>query len=117
MAKYHGKNATVKKNGVAIAEFNNWSIESSVDLVEGQDFGDTWKTSEAGMMSWSGSMVRRFNPCSRVVCSASVIRFLAASLSFCANSPSSIMGKSRKFWYISVSSPTLPPNSPVGTSR
>jgi len=62
MAKYHGKSATVKKNNVAIAEFNNWSIESSVDIVEGQDFGDTWKTGEAGMMGWSGSMGGNLDP-------------------------------------------------------
>jgi hypothetical protein len=62
MAKYHGKNATVKKDGVAIAEFNNWNIESSLDIVEGQDFGDSWKNGEAGMMSWSGSMDGNFDP-------------------------------------------------------
>jgi len=62
MAKYHGKNAVVKKNSVAIAEFNNWTIESSADFVEGQDFGDDWKSSEAGMKSWRGSMGGNLDP-------------------------------------------------------
>ena len=62
MAKYHGKDACVKKNSVAVIEFNNWSIEAAADVAEGQDFGDTWKSGTAGMMGWSGSMEGNFDP-------------------------------------------------------
>ena len=62
MAVYHGKSASVKKATVAVQGLQNWTIESAVDLVEANDFGDTWKSNEAGLASASGSMEGLFDP-------------------------------------------------------
>lgn len=62
MAVYHGKSASVQKATVAIEGLQNWTIESAVDLVEANDFGDTWKSHEGGLASWSGSMEGLFDP-------------------------------------------------------
>lgn len=62
MAVYHGKSAKVDKGGVAVIQITEWTIESSVDLVEITDFGDTWKSNEAGIPSWTGSFAGMADP-------------------------------------------------------
>jgi len=48
-----GKHVLVA-NITEIGNLFGWNIETSLDLVEAASFGDTWKSSEAGMMKWSG---------------------------------------------------------------
>lgn len=42
------------ENITAVGNLFNWTIETSLDLVEANVFGDTWKKSEAGLISWNG---------------------------------------------------------------
>ncbi|NIS75100.1 MAG: hypothetical protein GTO08_07435 [Deltaproteobacteria bacterium] len=41
-------------NITEVGNLTGWSIETNVELVEANVFGDTWKKSEAGMLKWNG---------------------------------------------------------------
>lgn len=62
MPTYHGKNATVKKNDVAIVGINTWTIEETLDTAESTAFGDTSKKHEGGLPGWSGSFEGFWDP-------------------------------------------------------
>ncbi len=62
MAVYHGKSAKVTKNAVAVAGMLEWTIESSLEIVDVTDFGDTYKASEVGFVTWSGTFTGSADP-------------------------------------------------------
>ena len=47
-------------NITVVVQAYEWSLESSLELVDVTDFGDTYKANEAGMMSWTGSISTYF---------------------------------------------------------
>jgi hypothetical protein len=41
-------------NIIEIGNLFSWNLETSLDLAEASVFGDSWKSSEAGQIKWSG---------------------------------------------------------------
>lgn len=62
MATYNGRNATVKKGAVTVAEFASWSLDLSNDEIDTTAFGSTWKKSDVGMRGWSLSIEGHYDP-------------------------------------------------------
>lgn len=58
----HGKDAAIKKNAVAIAYAQEWSIDSALAAEDVTDFGDDWKAFAGGLAEWSGSITCFFDP-------------------------------------------------------
>ena len=56
MAVHTGKEGTVKVGANAIAEIRNYSYEEVGDTVETTALGDTARTFEATLTSWTGSV-------------------------------------------------------------
>lgn len=55
MATYTGKDGQVTVGGNAIGELKDWSLEESMDPIEDTVMGDTARTYNTGLTSWSGS--------------------------------------------------------------
>lgn len=51
-----GSEGVVKNGANAIAEVRGWSIEQQADTVEDTVLGDTSKTFQSSLKSWSGSL-------------------------------------------------------------
>lgn len=51
-----GTEGVVKVGANTIAETRSWSIDQSADTVEDTVLGDTWKTHQVSLKSWSGSL-------------------------------------------------------------
>lgn len=51
-----GSEGVVKNGANTIAEVRGWSIEQQADTVEDTVLGDTWKTYQSSLKSWSGSL-------------------------------------------------------------
>jgi predicted secreted protein len=56
MATLQGNNGTVKVGSVAIAEIRSFSIDETMDTIESTSMGDTYRTFETSLKSWSGSV-------------------------------------------------------------
>lgn len=56
MATLTGNNGTVKVGSVAVAEIRSFSIDESMDTIESTSMGDTYRTFETSLKSWSGSI-------------------------------------------------------------
>ena len=62
MAVMHGKDAAIKKDSVAVAYAQEWSIDSGLSAEDVTDFGDDWKAFAGGLAEWSGTMNCFFDP-------------------------------------------------------
>lgn len=62
MAVYHGKSAKVTKNLVSVTGMLEWTIETSLEIVDVTDFGDTYKASIVGFVTWTGSFAGIADP-------------------------------------------------------
>ena len=56
MATLTGNNGTVKVGSVAIAEIRSFSVDETMDTIESTSMGDTYRTFETSLKSWSGSV-------------------------------------------------------------
>lgn len=56
VTKLSGINGLIYVSGNEIAGANAWELNVEHGAVEGAVFGDLWKTNQAGMMGWSGSI-------------------------------------------------------------
>ena len=56
MANHKGSEGVVKSGANTIAEVRSYSIETQMDPIEDSVMGDTWKTHQSGMQSWSGQL-------------------------------------------------------------
>lgn len=57
MATHHGKAGVVRSGATnALAEVTEFSIEESVDVVDDTVMGDTSKTNQIGVKSWTASV-------------------------------------------------------------
>lgn len=56
MATLTGNNGTVKVGSVAIAEIRSFSVDETMDTIESTSMGDTYRTYETSLKSWSGSV-------------------------------------------------------------
>lgn len=58
MAAIHGKlgSATFKTICSSAIELLSWSIDTSADIAETTDMGDTWKGYLAGFLDWTASL-------------------------------------------------------------
>jgi len=55
MANHKGSEGNVKVGSDAIAELKSWSLEETGDTIEDSTMGDTARTFQSGLTSWSGS--------------------------------------------------------------
>lgn len=62
MAVYHGKSAKVTKTAVSVVGMLEWTIETSLEIVDVTDFGDTYKASIVGFVTWTGSFGGQGDP-------------------------------------------------------
>ena len=56
MATLTGNNGTVKVGSAAIAEIRSFSVDETMDTIESTSMGDTYRTFETSLKSWSGSV-------------------------------------------------------------
>jgi len=56
MATLTGNNGTVKVGANAIAEIRSFSVDETADTIESTAMGDTYRTFEASLKSWNGSV-------------------------------------------------------------
>lgn len=56
MANHKGSEGTVKIGSNAVAEVRSWSLEESGDTIEDSVMGDSARTFQAGLTTWTGSM-------------------------------------------------------------
>lgn len=56
MTTYTGQNGTVKDASNAVAEVRNFSVSQSADVLEDTVMGDSWKSNQASLKSWSASI-------------------------------------------------------------
>lgn len=56
MANHKGSEGTVKVGANAIAEIRSWSLEHTIDTLEDTTMGDTARTYQTGIPSFSGSV-------------------------------------------------------------
>jgi hypothetical protein len=57
-----GRAGTVKKNGVSIAQVQDWKIDSSLDIKDGTCLLDTSKVKLGDLSDWKGTMSLLFDP-------------------------------------------------------
>jgi hypothetical protein len=62
MSKIKGKDATIKKNSVAVAYMHEWNINVAIDEEDLSDFGDDWKEVGGNLAEWDGDMTGFFDP-------------------------------------------------------
>ncbi len=56
MATLTGNSGTVKVGANAIAEIRSFSVDETADTIESTSMGDTYRTFEASLKSWNGSV-------------------------------------------------------------
>jgi len=56
MATLTGNSGTVKVGANAIAEIRSFSVDETMDTIESTSMGDTYRTFETSLKSWSGSV-------------------------------------------------------------
>jgi|TARA_X000001382_G_scaffold83848_1_gene59331 predicted secreted protein len=56
MATLTGNSGTVKVGANAIAEIRSFSVDETADTIESTAMGDTYRTFEASLKSWNGSV-------------------------------------------------------------
>jgi hypothetical protein len=56
MATLTGNNGTVKVGSNAVAEIRSFSVDETMDTIESTSMGDTYRTFETSLKSWSGSV-------------------------------------------------------------
>lgn len=56
MATLTGNNGTVLVGSDAIAEIRSFSVDETMDTIESTSMGDTYRTFETSLKSWSGSV-------------------------------------------------------------
>lgn len=61
MAEKHGKDATIKKNNVAIAFANEWSIDFAMDSHDLTSYGADWQAMSGGIMRATGTFTCFFD--------------------------------------------------------
>jgi hypothetical protein len=62
MSIQKGRSGAVKKNSIAIAQVQNWKIDSSVDIKDTTCLGDVSKGKMADLLDWKGTMDLLFDP-------------------------------------------------------
>ncbi len=55
-APFHGKDARIEKNNVAMAYSTGWTITASLDMADYTSQGDAWKSGLPGLAGWNGSI-------------------------------------------------------------
>ena len=56
MANHKGSDGTVHVGSDAIGEIRSWSLESTADTIEDSVMGDSARTYQVGLASWSASV-------------------------------------------------------------
>ena len=56
MANHRGSDGTVHVGSDAIGEIRSWSLESTADTIEDSVMGDSARTYQVGLASWSASV-------------------------------------------------------------
>jgi hypothetical protein len=56
MANHRGSDGTVHVGTDAVAEIRSWSLESTADTIEDSVMGDSARTYQVGLASWSASV-------------------------------------------------------------
>tara|TARA_R100000664_G_C2735843_1_gene125318 strand:- start:875 stop:1258 length:384 start_codon:yes stop_codon:yes gene_type:complete len=56
MANHKGSDGTVHVGTDAVAEIRSWSLESTADTIEDSVMGDSARTYQVGLASWSASV-------------------------------------------------------------
>lgn len=56
MANHTGSEGTVKIGTAAIAEIRSFSVDTTADTIEDSTMGDSWRTYQSVLKSWSGSV-------------------------------------------------------------
>ena len=56
MANHKGSDGTVHVGTDAVAEIRSWSLESTADTIEDSLMGDSARTYQVGLASWSASV-------------------------------------------------------------
>jgi len=55
-AAFHGFNGEVTFTNLILTSLISWSVESSADMAEITDMGDTWKTYLPGFKDWTATV-------------------------------------------------------------
>lgn len=56
MANHTGSEGTVKVGAVAVAEIRSFSVDTTADTIEDTTMGDSWRTYQSVLKTWSGSI-------------------------------------------------------------
>ena len=56
MAVFHGKGGSATFSGIDSILLLSWSIDTSADVAEATDMGDTWKSYQAGFKDWTATL-------------------------------------------------------------
>lgn len=56
MANHKGSEGVIRVGSNTVAEVRSYSYETQMDPIEDSVMGDTWKTHQSGMQSWSGQL-------------------------------------------------------------
>jgi hypothetical protein len=62
MARYLGKSGSLLLGGAAVGEVKSFDVTLTRDIAESIAIGDTWKASDYGDGSWSGSVTAHMDP-------------------------------------------------------
>jgi len=56
MANHTGSEGTVKVGAVVVAEIRSFSVDTTADTMEDTTMGDSWRTYQSVLKTWSGSI-------------------------------------------------------------